>query len=36
MSNPDEDSLHAPNPNHNVNSTYILGHSKSFFRFIKK
>ena len=23
MSNPNEDSFHAPNPNHNVNSTYI-------------
>ena len=23
MSNPNEDSFHAPNPNHNVNSTYV-------------
>ena len=23
MSNPNEDSLHAPNPNHNVNPTYM-------------
>ena len=23
MSNPNDDSLHAPNPNHNVNPSYI-------------
>ena len=30
MSNPNEDSLHASNPNHNVNPTYLYNFNTDF------